>query len=264
MMITTSTRVNLSLIFGVTLYLAGCGDDTVSTGDDSAYRATIVRTEYGVPHITANDWGSLGFGEAYASAQDQLCNMAWALLQAQGESAAHLGPGLNGENIARDVVVKALKIPAAGKQALGQQSANIRAWIEGYAAGYNQYLTDNSANQPGAWCAGEHWVVPVQPDAFMAQYVMLVHTLPRVAKAVAGARLPEPDTAAAEEPSISRVERRPTQSNLELAHLEGLRLEGMGSNAWALAANRSENGRGLLLANPITLGMALRAFGKNI
>lgn len=249
-MITTSKLVSLSLVLGVALYLTGCGNETVPTRDDSAYHATIVRTEYGVPHITADDWGNLGFGEAYASAQDQLCNMAWALLQAQGESAAHFGPGLDGENTARDIVVKALKIPAAGKQALAQQSADIRAWIEGYAAGYNQYLTDNSANQPGAWCAGEPWVVPVQPDAFMAQYVMLVHTLPRVAKAIAGARLPEANTTAAIEPSILGVERQPTQPNLALAQLEGLQLEGMGSNAWALAANRSENGRGLLLANP--------------
>ena len=33
------------------------------------YDAEIVWTEYGIPHITAQDWGSLGYGTGYAYAQ---------------------------------------------------------------------------------------------------------------------------------------------------------------------------------------------------
>jgi len=30
------------------------------------YRAQVFRTSYGIPHIKATDWGSLGYGYGYA------------------------------------------------------------------------------------------------------------------------------------------------------------------------------------------------------
>ena len=43
------------------------------------YDAEISRTEFGIPHIRDNDYASLGYGEAYAAAEDHVCNMAVAL-----------------------------------------------------------------------------------------------------------------------------------------------------------------------------------------
>ena len=49
----------------------GCSSsDSNGTPD---YSATIVRTKYGVPHIAADSYGDLGFGAAYAYAQDNVC-----------------------------------------------------------------------------------------------------------------------------------------------------------------------------------------------
>ena len=50
------------------VFLVGCGNSTTPTDDVPTYTATIVKTDYGIPHITANSWGSLGFGEAYSAA----------------------------------------------------------------------------------------------------------------------------------------------------------------------------------------------------
>ena len=75
------------------------------------YEATVVNTEYGIPHITADSWGALGFGEAYTAAEDHVCNMALALVQSRGESAAVFGPGPRNRNVSRDIVLKALGIP---------------------------------------------------------------------------------------------------------------------------------------------------------
>src|SRR5690606_41379200 len=33
------------------------------------YRARVTRTKHGIPHIVAKDWGSLGFGQGYATAE---------------------------------------------------------------------------------------------------------------------------------------------------------------------------------------------------
>ena len=45
-------------------------------GQTSGLWAKIRRTEYGIPHILANDWQSLGFGTGYAFAQDNICTIA--------------------------------------------------------------------------------------------------------------------------------------------------------------------------------------------
>jgi acyl-homoserine-lactone acylase len=45
-----------------------------ATGDDHHYSAEIRRTEYGIPHILASDYGSLGYGYGYAFAQDNLAS----------------------------------------------------------------------------------------------------------------------------------------------------------------------------------------------
>jgi hypothetical protein len=47
-----------------------------SVTSDQRYSARIRRTEYGIPHVTATDYGSLGYGYGYAFAQDDLCVMA--------------------------------------------------------------------------------------------------------------------------------------------------------------------------------------------
>ena len=96
------------------------------------YEATVVKTEYGIPHITAESWGSLGFGEAYTAAEDHICNMALALVQSRGESAAVFGPGPRNRNLSRDIVVKALGIPERASEALAAQEPQIKEWIEGY------------------------------------------------------------------------------------------------------------------------------------
>ena len=64
-----------------------------TVGGGSIYEAEILRTDYGIAHITAGDYGSLGYGEGYAAAEDHVCNIARGLLEARGELAQVFGPG---------------------------------------------------------------------------------------------------------------------------------------------------------------------------
>ena len=48
------------------------------------YDVTITRTEYGIPHIVAKDYGSLGYGYGYAFAQDNICTMAADYISVEG------------------------------------------------------------------------------------------------------------------------------------------------------------------------------------
>lgn len=93
-------RAGLSLIAcAALLALAACGgsddndDDGGNTGPppSSKYSADIRRTEMGVPHVKAADWGSLGYGIGYAQAQDVLCTIADSMLTYRGERSRYFG-----------------------------------------------------------------------------------------------------------------------------------------------------------------------------
>ena len=57
----------LSLVLG----LISCDQDSRLTLEQ--YDTQIRWTSYGIPHVKADDWGSLGFGFAYATARDAVC-----------------------------------------------------------------------------------------------------------------------------------------------------------------------------------------------
>ena len=144
--------------------------------DSSQYQVDITRTQFGVPHIKAADYGSLGYGEAYASGQDQVCNMAVALITSKGEAAQYLGVGHENAYLYSDMVIGALNMPLKGRKALAVQPEKIKKWIEGYTAGYNRYLSD-SAGEYDSWCNHASWVKPATAEDFMTQYVASVHTI---------------------------------------------------------------------------------------
>ena len=54
------------------------------------YEVQVLRTSYGIPHIQAGDWGSLGYGYGYAFAQDNVCVLAREVLTATGTQAISL------------------------------------------------------------------------------------------------------------------------------------------------------------------------------
>ena len=219
--------------------MAGCAADSDDAASQAQYQAEVIRTEYGIAHITADSYGGLGYGEAYAAAEDHVCNMALALAQSRGESALALGMDATSANAARDIVVKALNIPGRAATALAEQNPDIREWLQGYAAGYNDFLAANP-DGVGSWCDTADWVRAATAEEFMAQYLMLLQTLPRAAQAITAAAPVQPQDQL--EVAVAQISLAATLSELELS--------GMGSNAWALGKQRTENQRGALLTNP--------------
>ncbi len=203
------------------------------------FDATVRRGPYGVAHIKADDYASLGYGEGYAAAEDHVCNIAHALLQARGETSRYFGAGANNANVANDATVRALDISGQARVALDAQSPRIQRWIAGYTAGYNRYVAEHPGSRNDSWCSSAPWVRAVTPDDFMARMVHLALTLPRMGAAVAAAQPPGQTVAAAtsNQPLLAQA-------------LDNAALQGMGSNGWAIGKDMSENGRGLLLANP--------------
>ena len=195
---------------------------------EGAYEATIRRTAYGIPHISAGDVGSLAFGEAYALAQDHACSLADQVVFATGERAKYFGAGVNDRNLHTDITVKALRVAQRAAEALKTASAEHRETLRGYAAGYNAYLAEVGADGIPGWCRGAAWVRPLRAEDVAARTLVYGVVVPPAG--IATASPPAAGSAAA-----------PVDMPDEDAAL---------SNGWAIGKERSETGGGLLLANP--------------
>jgi acyl-homoserine-lactone acylase len=151
------------------------------------YQATIVRTAYGIPHITAGSFGSLGFGYGFALASDGLCTMAEGYVTVQAQRSRYFGadgtyapiPGDTLSNLGSDVFWQSVTdrrvIPRllAVRHGPGAIAPQVRQLIAGYVAGYNRYLASvgGAAGVPDPTCRGQAWVKPITTlDAYLLIY----------------------------------------------------------------------------------------------
>lgn len=194
------------------------------------YDAEIRRTSHGIPHITAKDYGSLGFGEGYAFAQDHLCSLADQVIKVRGERAKYFGAGENNRHLNSDLTMRALGLYEQVREMLKTMDPEQRAMVEGYVAGYNQYLSEVTAKGVKGWCSGQDWVFPITVEDLMAYQQSVVVTTTNFAEMIATAMPPKKETAYATPTSIPEFE--------------------LASNGWAIGAERAASGRGMLIANP--------------
>ncbi|MFN0124817.1 MAG: acylase [Blastocatellia bacterium] len=194
------------------------------------YQAEIRWTSNGIPHITAKDMGSLGFGEGYAFAQHHLCSLADQVVRARGERARFFGPGEGNRHVNSDVTMKALGIYEQAKAMLQALPQDQREQMEGYAAGCNQYLREVTANGVGGWCRGQEWVFEITAADVMAYNQAIVVTTTNFADQIATAIPPKSE--------ISQI------APVPFPEFE------MASNGWAIGSERAAGGRGMLIANP--------------
>ncbi|WP_437967232.1 penicillin acylase family protein [Sorangium sp. So ce260] len=234
--------------------LAACGDEPDEVPGPvghEEYQATIRWTSHGVPHILAEDLGSIGFGLAYAGARDFVCTLADQVVKVRSERARTFGPGEDDANIDSDFSYLALGVVERAEGMLERLSPDGRALLDGYVAGYNQYLADSGAQGLPAPCTGAAWVKPVSAVDLAAYYLhvnmfsgslQLLDYLSRAAPPEASGEETEDSGEGAKAP---RDRARPR--DLELPDFTRLHL---GSNAWAIGRDRAEGGRGMLVANP--------------
>jgi len=130
-----------SCLAAILLLIALAASCTTRT-NSGGYEATIKRTSHDIPHIEAADWGSLGFGEGYAFAQDHLCSLADQIIEARGERAKYFGRGENDAHLHGDLTMRALRITERAKEDFDQCDPEIQGWVRGYAGGYNHYLAE--------------------------------------------------------------------------------------------------------------------------
>ncbi|WJD60090.1 bifunctional acylase PvdQ [Pseudomonas kurunegalensis] len=217
---------------------------TVQAQPDLDASAQIRRTSYGVPHIVAKDERGLGYGVGYAYAQDNLCLLANEVLTVSGERSRHFGAKgktlEQRDNLASDLFFTWLNSPAAVSAYLQAQPAPVKALLEGYATGYNRALAERRRQGLPAECGNGEWVRPISSEDLvkLTRRLLAEGGVGQFVEALAGAQ-----------PPAQTSQQAPAGFGAALARQERFATE-RGSNAVAVGAQRSANGRGLLLANP--------------
>lgn len=188
-------------------------------------------TSYGIPHVKAEDWTSLGYGYAYATATDGVCVIARDIVTVNGNLTKYFGE----KQRASDIFHRAVVTDSLISQYNAEQSTRARQFNEGYVAGYNRFLADHKSSLPKS-CANADWVRSISTGD-MVRLVLGVgirYGLGRYTKDIATAQPPADDVT----PATNAAQTRPSPK------------APLASNAIAFGKAVTENGRGILFGNP--------------
>jgi acyl-homoserine-lactone acylase len=216
------------------------------------YRATIVRTAYGVPHITARNFGSLGFGYGFALASDNLCTMAQTCVTVQGNRSGYFGPsatvpgpgGGDIPNVLSDIYWRSVTASQVIPRLLAVRTgvSAVEPQVRQLMTGYNNYLASvgGSRGVPDPTCRGQGWVKPITLlDAYLVVYQLVdIEDLSS-----------EPDALATAQPPGTPGLLTVTQLR-RLGEQEAAGLPDTGSNAIAIGSAGTRDQHGMLLGNP--------------
>ncbi|MDG2303363.1 MAG: penicillin acylase family protein [Candidatus Binatia bacterium] len=236
----------LPLLAALVLTVSSCSDANLSDGGGGTDGVKLVRTTYGIPHITANNFYGLGLGYGYAYSEDNYCVLMKEVVRANGESALYLGDdgSLSDDFVYRfyntDDYIQNEFTPSAPEE--------LQDLVDGYAAGMNRYLADTGAGalaEGPEGCRDAAWVRDVTPFdlAKVFRKLILRGSTGPLAPAIIAATPPSQSTAKAGERAPQSFEFAATDIGLPPP-------TEMGSNAYGIGSNASQTGYGILLGNP--------------
>ena len=250
----TPTLLPLCLV----LALAGCSGNGAPPEPppppepEPLYQAEIRRTEYGIPHVKADDWASLGYGYGYAYAQDNFCVAMLAIVFATSRSAELFGE--EGGDVTADFVLRFIlgAKDEFREKYLSDPDDEALLLAAGFAAGMNRYRRETGVENLAdgdAGCRDADWVYEIDAvDVWMhTARVLLSGSSDQsiVRRAIFAPQGPDGTLATgysgAEWDELEQALRR---------EVRPFGFGGGGSNALAVGRDLSQTGKGLLLGNP--------------
>ena len=193
-----------------------------------AQGVTIVRDDWGIPHISAKTDADAVFGLMYAQAEDDFNRVETNFINAMGRLAEAEGE----KEIYRDLRMKLFIDPADLKAQYGKAPAWLQALMTGWADGLNYYLATHPNVKPRVITRFEPWMALSFSEGSIGGDIESV-SIPRLeafyGKNPAALTRVEPD------PRYAPVPPEPT-----------------GSNGFAIAPKNTVDGKALLFINPHT------------
>lgn len=226
------------------------------SGQTLASRVEIVRTEYGVPHILADDLAAMGFALAWVQSEDYGAEVAVGLVRQRGTYARHVGrDSIRGDFAARESHARAV-------ETFHRLDGQTREVYRGFAEGLNHYMRlhrddfprwmepdltgiDAHAADVQSWSRGDAAAFVRREERRLASA--------GIRDSAPGRRLGILDNAkrlgeAAPENGAPSALPLSWDAALEAASLVDPDVDG--SNAWALHGSRTASGNTILLRNP--------------
>lgn len=243
--------------------LIGCSDsndDFLSAAPpppepEPTFSAEVRRTEFGIPHVTADDWSSLGYGYGYAYAQDNFCIAMREIVFATSRSSELLGE-TQGDQVSDFVLRSILGTKEEFRERLlGDTETEAYQLGSGFAAGMNRYLADTGVeNLPegNAGCRNASWVYAIDATDLwmMIGRIGLGGSSDQglIRRGIYDASVDASKTvgpaARKGSPNFERLAKSIQRLGTEMIDNRG------GSNALAVGADLSQTGKGILLGNP--------------
>lgn len=221
-------------------------ESTVQAAKAGEYLATIRRTTDGVPHILAADFESAIFGQGWASGEDHFCTLADQMLKVTSTRAKFLGPGKDNANIDSDFAWKSIGIEAIARADWPKESDRAHRFLTAFTDGWNGYLNKTGVENLTGFCKGAPWVRPISAEDLYV-YGRSVPLLASSGALTGYLGKAQPPATALPTATPARLTTTPTTTPTTA---EGEPEALLGSNAWAIGSERTENGGGMLLANP--------------
>src|SRR6185295_7507018 len=182
---------------------------------DLSQRVTIYRDIYGIPHVFGETDAAAMFGFAYAQAEDNFWRIEDNYIKSLGRRAEADGErGLVGDRRNRS-----LEIPRLARDEYRRLPPRIRTLVDAYAAGLNAYIADHPDVKPRLLTRIEPWY----PLAFI-RYNYYQNGF----FYSSGIR----------------------QGDLEVAEINPIPREELGSNGWVIGPTKSATGHAMLFINP--------------
>ncbi len=259
-----------------TLLLAGClpsADGVAPSRADGAenagkthYQANVRRTAFGIPHIEAKDFASMGYAYGYVQAEDNLCLLAEDTLTIRGLRSRYLGPegrytipsnGATTSNRNADFFWRSLATEQAVTPLRANSDPEVLQASQGYVDGFNQYVAEIRAGEhPGRHqaCREEAWLMPIEEEDMYRRYFRLavlasssvfVEGIANAAPPLPGA---EPAQPGADE-VLAQLQAATGGATDSLPFPLGSELP-IGSNMYGLAPGASRTGESMLFGNP--------------
>jgi len=196
-----------------------------------AREVEIRRTEYGVPHIKADNLAAAYYGLAYAQLEDYGPGVANGLLRARGELARWFGrDSIEGDFSARLEYARAVETHHL-------LDAETRAVYGGFAAGVNRYIEMHPEEFPEGFNPRFTAYDVAARDVEIATGGSASRFVARLDSAAR--RLAGDSGRANPPPALPSGTPAPADDAIE-----------EGSNAWAFAPSRTTSGRAILMRNP--------------
>ena len=217
---------------------------------------------HGIPHVTADDFGSLGFGSGYAAAETSICTLADTLVTARAQRSRWFGPdeSLQRPGHAGGVEPPGRRLRPGPPQPHGSSRScsptrtaapdrRPGRWSRGYVAGVNRYLDRvGPAGVGDPECRGAGYLRQEARPIDLWYGVYLANLLASsgvFVKEIVDADPPSPDDPGIPNPTASSVDRDEL-----LAGLGRDPSAPFGSNATAVGGDATTTGKGMLLGNP--------------